>query len=364
MPSKIDHSETAGLYLRGRFWYLRYTPAPGACQVKVSLGTRDYITALVRAKEIRSGPPPASEHAGWDRQVDIYLRSERSSGRLRKASTIASRDVLRGFQSWSGVKAAESVTRQLIEDWQKWLFYKRKVRPSTVNTYLARLSAFLGFCVEQGAIHDNPALGLKPLRVENVTGQLAVPSDVFNELIASVDDEEMRFILYMGFHAGLRKNEIVSARPAWFNLDRGQLEVPGSEVVPLPPVGRFRAQTYHFNTKNGQSRRIPLSPAAARFLTGFLSSRCDHLFCLAPDSRGRRYRYDPRRPFTTLMRARGLESITMHTMRHSYATALAASGQVQTHQLAKWVGDHVVTVMKHYYHDDPRPGDLRGVLGD
>jgi integrase len=364
MPPKIDRSETAGLFRRGSSWYLRYTPAPGQKQIKVALGVRDYVAAIVRAQEIRSGPAPAQERGDWPREVETYLRSERSTGRLRKASVIATRDALRGFQKWSGVKKAGSVTRTLVEDWQKHLVYKRKVRPSTVNTYIARLSAFLGFCVEQNMIPENPAEGVKGLRVEHTPRALAVPPDVFNEVIESTEDEEMKFVLLCGFHMGLRKNEIVSSRPAWFNLIKGQVEVPGAEIVPMPRVGRFAAQQYHFNSKNGQARRIPLSPAAARFLPGFLEKRKDQTFCIGDDSRGKRYRYDPRVPFEKLMKKAGLESVTMHTMRHSYATALAASGKVQTHQLSKWVGDHIVTVQKHYYHDDPSPLDLAGVLGD
>ncbi len=37
-------------------------------------------------------------------------------------------------------------------------------------------------------------------------------------LISECPDRELKFILYCGFHAGLRKGEIVQARPEWFDL--------------------------------------------------------------------------------------------------------------------------------------------------
>ena len=40
----------------------------------------------------------------------------------------------------------------------------------------------------------------------------------WTSLVSECLDREMKFILYCGFHAGLRKGEIVQARPQWFDL--------------------------------------------------------------------------------------------------------------------------------------------------
>jgi hypothetical protein len=36
--------------------------------------------------------------------------------------------------------------------------------------------------------------------------------------------EELKFILYCGFHAGLRRKEIGAAKVSWFDLDHGLIQ--------------------------------------------------------------------------------------------------------------------------------------------
>ncbi len=39
-------------------------------------------------------------------------------------------------------------------------------------------------------------------------------------------DDRIRFILFCGFHEGMRRNEIVEARPSWFNLSLRLVNIP------------------------------------------------------------------------------------------------------------------------------------------
>jgi len=56
--------------------------------------------------------------------------------------------------------------------------------------------------------------------------------------------EEARFILYCGFHAGLRRSEISMARVNWFDLEAGFLHASNDSG---------------FTSKNREIRVIPLA---------------------------------------------------------------------------------------------------------
>ncbi len=61
----------------------------------------------------------------------------------------------------------------------------------------------------------------------------------------------MKFILYCGFHAGLRKGEIVQARPHWFDLRLNIIHITESET---------------WITKDKDKRTIPMTTAFRKFL--------------------------------------------------------------------------------------------------
>ena len=44
-----------------------------------------------------------------------------------------------------------------------------------------------------------------------------------DRLISECIDDELKFVLYCGFHAGLRFNEIIEAIPGWFDLEHGRI---------------------------------------------------------------------------------------------------------------------------------------------
>ena len=66
----------------------------------------------------------------------------------------------------------------------------------------------------------------------------------------------MKFILYAGFHAGLRKEEIIQARPEWFDLRLNIIEVVESD---------------DWKPKDKDKRAIPLSKAFHDFLVNEMS---------------------------------------------------------------------------------------------
>ena len=116
--------------------------------------------------------------------------------------------------------------------------------------------------------------------------ELALQIDLDQRLIENAPNDDLRFVLFCGFHAKL---EMVEAVPEWFNL-------PGRTV-------EIRA-TATFRPKDRDARTVPLTDQFADFLKDYdLRSP----YVLQPDVThgSHRYRFDFRRAFSEYMTAQG-----------------------------------------------------------
>jgi integrase len=165
-------------------------------------------------------------------------------------------------------------------------------------------------------------------------------------LIAACPREDLAFVLYAGFHAGLRKNEIIEARPWWFDLRNGLLHLRATATMKF---------------KDREERTIPLTKGFAEFLKSY---GLREPYMLRPDVKhGRnRYRYDFSRPFFDHVKTQGLEKIgqtrlTPHLMGHTFASLLVSNG-VSLYKVAVWLGDDPRVVESHYARLRPRDPDI------
>ena len=162
---------------------------------------------------------------------------------------------------------------------------------------------------------------------------------------------DLAFALYCGFHAGMRRGEVIAARPGWFHLHTRQIHIPckPGEFVP----------------KGKRARTIPLTDEFAAFLGDY---GLREPFMLHPEKlpkepkqlksgRGKTtyLRYDYELPLSKYVTAQGLPWVTSHVLRHTYAT-LALHAEIDPWQVCGWFGDRWQTFEKHYAHHFPRKG--------
>jgi integrase len=149
------------------------------------------------------------------------------------------------------------------------------------------------------------------------------------------------FVLFCGFHAGLRKNEIIEARPFWFDLGNGLLHLRKTSTI---------------NFKDREERTIPLTKAFSSFLVGY---GLKEPYMLRPEvvHGVNRYRYDFTRPFAIHAKACELDWVTPHTMRHTFASLLASAG-VSLYKISVWLGDAPRVVDGRYARLKPRDEDI------
>ena len=213
-------------------------------------------------------------------------------------------------------------------------FYKAdraRTSDGTAHTYIVGIRSFYNWLQKAGKIRENPVAALGVARVDAVGRKEFCTPALRDKLIAEAPTEELRMILFLGFHVGLRKNEIIQARPEWFDLVHGSVNVRASAT---------------FRPKDREERTIPLTKVFRTFLSTYgLPSP----FVLRPEKKSSAslYRFSFKDRFNEYMEAQGCPWVTPHVMRHTMASLLASAG-VSIYKIALWLGDEVKTTQKHY----------------
>ncbi len=335
----------AGVYLRGKaFWY-RYSF--DGHQHRVRLDTDDEATAIARAMEIHANP----ELAGINHlklEIKDYVQYQFDEKKFTRNSVANRTAVLNRWADHLGATEVRTITTERLQKWYDWLKC-RKAEPlteSTAQSYLLMVRGFFNHLVSKHKVRTNPAIDVKTAKLKvSVRREFCDPA-LTQKLIDECQDLELRFVLFCGFHGGLRKEEIIMARPDWFNLTDGLLHV---------------TQSGDWKPKDKEDRTIPLTQA---FLTFLRKEMCGPNglpapFIIAPAKQpGKgRYRYDFRKPFEIYMTAQKCPWVTPHVMRHTFGSLLASRG-VSIYKIAKWLGDGVEVTQRHYAHLLPKDADI------
>lgn len=315
-----------GIYLRGEvYWFAKQV---NGRRSHVSLETRDYAEAVRRAQEILLQPalqPGQSLKA----EVERFVAHQYETNRFSRMSALTKGYILRSFAD-----AVKNIPPASVTPNHCKAFYKEargRIAPNTAQSYMFTLRSFFNWCVDGRLCRRNPALDVKLDRVDYKGRTLFADLDLAQKLINNAPNDDLRFVLFCGFHTGLRKLEIVDAVPEWFNLKARTVEIRATST---------------FRPKDRDARTVPLTDQFAEFLERYgLRSP----YVLQPDVvHGRhRCRFDFRRAFFEYMKAQSVPWISPHVMRHSFASICASKG-IDIYRIATWLGDDVRVVQKHY----------------
>lgn len=342
-----------GIYLNGNLYWYR-CQRDGKRQA-FPLHTADMAQAIRNAAKIRSGETQFKIESGnlMEHIAKEFVSFMVEHGHWTDNTMRAKTCVIDAFAKWCGRVTPDRVTLERV---QAWYTYRRGLcTPNTAHGNLMVVSSFFNWCRDvKRIVAANPvvvrnkrhkfagaekALILDPLT--KGTREEFCRRELRDRLINDCPREDLKFVLYCGFHAGLRREEIAEAVPWWFHLDLGVLELR-------------KTPTIHFKDK--EERSIPLTRSFRTFLEGY---KLREPFMLRPEiQHGRwRYRYDFRRPFEEYMKDQGCPSVRIHTMRHTFASLLAIEG-CSIYKIAIWLGDSVEVTRKHYAKLAPGDPDI------
>jgi integrase len=344
-----------GLYRRGKiFWYSKMVEGR---RTQISLSTEDQGAAVAKVLAMRQQPELLPVNT-YEAEVEAYIKEQVFRGKLSHTFAPNRKSSLLQFGRVFKIMSPVDITTDKARQWYDWMRFEKQpaLKESTAQGYIFGLRAFLGWLVDRSKLRENVALKLELDEYKHTARLVFADGVTVASLIENAPDDAMRFILYCGFHAGMRKLEIIEARPHWFDLKAGAVTIQATET---------------FQTKDKDHRTVPLTSGFKAFIVKYgLPSP----FMLMPHvPKGLyKYRYDFRKPFEEYIKSyaagkrRGtkelapvqdLSWLTPHVMRHTFASLHAAAG-TSIYKIALWLGDGVEVVQRHYAKLSPSDADI------
>jgi integrase len=353
-------------YQNSKNWHFRFYDDQGKRRT-VSLGTDDEAEAIKKARLIQAGEAFRSVHniqiqTPINELIEDYLAAATARRRkpMRPETAKAVGYTLRNFVRDRAIASAKDVKAEVVETWLNKL-HKAGRSQETLRSYARDVKTFAKWLSGRGLIgpsvlempDEKPKIRKPWLRKAEVANVLKAVrpkigprSSSEGKLKAEQAARELKFILYCGFHAGLRRKEIGVARVSWFDLKAGLLHVSNDQG---------------FTSKDRDNRTIPLTNEFHEFLKTYLSGRNPQDFCLKPDSLARgKYRYDFERRVRGHFASLSVK-LDLHGMRRSFASNLVSEGE-SIFIVAQWLGDGVQVVQKHYAYLAPHSGSINRLV--
>lgn len=237
-----------------------------------------------------------------------------------------------------GARKFGSVRRVELQDLVDEL-HATGLSASTVQCSLLPLRAMYRRAVARGELDVNPTSGLELPAVRSGRDRIASPDEAAN-LLAALDVDD-RALWATALYAGLRRGELMALD--WSNVDLNVNTVAveaGWDIM----EGRIA-------TKSRQNRRVPIATGLRGYLLEhkLRSGRSEGLVFGVTTSR-------PFRPEAVTERAgkawkaAGLDRITLHECRHTFASLAIAAG-VNAKALSTYMGHAAIaTTLDKYGH--------------
>ena len=345
---KSKKKMTLGLWQKGGWWYCRLPLGKGK-RKNIALHTQNYEEARSKALKLRESQPQM--HKGsLEAAIDEFFIHKKRHGKYTEFSARNKRGDLNRF----AINCGKGMPLSVLSPRHINSFFDLKQDNSddTKAGYKTILSSFITWCIEEKNLmmHDCRST-LKKYKFRTVArSDYFNPNDIDRALTQSLDDE-ITYIIICSAFIGMRKNEIINSRKAWFDFQKAE---PDCFIQNLDKARADKLGLDPFHIKNGKERRVPIHGYVLEWLKHYVSTK-EH-YCIAPDSRKGKspYRYNYEKKYKNFLKKVYADEfknaerfIASHIYRRSFGTNLAVEG-VNIGEIADMIGDSIRTTEKHY----------------
>ncbi len=324
-----------------KIFYIRYRKAGKMIEEKAGRQLQDDMTPA-RASMLRServqGKKPSRQEAREQREADIKAEAGRwTVDRLWQEYSAQKHDskglkVDRGryekyLKAGLGKKEPQDIAYLEVDRLRIGVAKTRK--PQTVKHVLALLKRVINFGANKGLCPGTP-FKIELPKVHNKKTEDLNPEQLTALLEAIEQDlnQQAANFMKMALFTGMRRGELF--RLQWQDVD-------------------FERRFIHIRgPKGGVDQKIPLNQAARELLAAHPRTGSPFVF----PGRGGNQRTDINKQVTRIKEAAGLpkDFRALHGLRHTYASMLASSGQVDLYTLQKLLTHKSAAMTQRYAH--------------
>lgn len=347
MPRKPKNPKHRGVFERmkgSNIWWIRYTDEQGK-RVTFKIGT---FAAAVHVYEQRTAAVrlgvllPHSPRRGvkFSELVDDAIKFAEKHHRALKDFKQRANLAMEAF----GDRVAESITTRELQDWIDEMAEEREWTGGTRNRFKSTLSTVFREGMRAAKIGVNPARlirrskeSLGRVRFLSFEEEAKLRMAIAATLPGRIKDEgESAFAqLDIALHTGMRKSEQFTATWGQVDLEKGFI--------------------YLSMTKNGTDRFVTLNSAALEVLKR-LRRRHEQLGLPSDSTLFHSKREglikNPRKWFATALEQAGIDGVTWHTLRHTFASRLVMGG-VDLKTVQELMGHKTIAMTARYAHLAP-----------
>ncbi len=291
-----------------------------------SLKTRDRGEAYRKFLEYQPPNSVQSHLTLLEAQQEFlsYVKTNFSQGTLE-----VYQNLFKHLNQFLGQKVVEDITPRDIE------LYKSdrlsRVSAHTVNQEIRGMRAFFNRLKTWKVIRENPANGIKQIRIPD-TVRPYLSKDDLKMLLQSTNGTQIHDIILFSAMTGMRRGEVLNLKWEDVDLARGTILVRSS---------------LNFSTKGGRIRLLPMN-TTVRALLQQSPHRCEYVF---PGERGEKNNGDfISKLFKRAVKACGLNNkLHFHSLRHTFASLLVKEG-VSLYHVQKLLGHSSPRITEMYAH--------------
>lgn len=266
---------------------------------------------------------------------------------VREGTVQTKAESLSRWMKLVGDVPVDQISKKTISEYKSKAI-RQKYSPVTVNITLRDMRSLVNVAIEEGWLDiDNPFTKFRPLPVDKRLPKY-INRDQLDRLLTTAKKMDTwnltaaRFIA-LGAFAGLRRREILAARWEW-------VKGWGSANPHL-----HLQEGLGFRLKDAEERAIPIFDS----LRPHLARRRREGYIVFPDllDPAIRFQFGRRKGIYKVYRSAGMPvGFSTHWLRHTFASLLLATGQVQMHELKEWMGHSSIDTTMIYSHLIPRDG--------
>ncbi len=330
---------------RGEAYWTDFTVRRRRTRVRIGKVTKGYAERFateLRAKMLLGYSLPgagSSSAISFSELMGKTLQVSRSNNAPR---TVEREELaLQTFINKTGIKKVSEITPLLIEDYKTHRL--KEVSPRTVNIEVGAVKTMLNRAVQLGIMPTNPIAAVKKIKGPSWKPIQFLTKEQVSALLENCSPT-YRPIFYTYLNTGMRRDELVNLE--WSDIDwqNKQIRIINKEKKRYHPKGQ-------------KERFIPIKDDLMAVLKK-QKKRVNGSYVFGTTNGEPRHN-NILRELKRAARRAGIEHITIHMLRHTFASHLVMAG-VDLPTVQKLLGHSSITTTMIYAH--LAPGHLRSAI--